>query len=81
MPRLDLCIAGDEEFVMWISHQEAVAMYANFCRAHYGFNAYQMVMKRATELGQNGDLEGEKVWNEVAAEIQKAPQQVRALFA
>jgi len=26
-------------------------------------------------------MEGEKVWNEVAVEIQNAPQQVKAVFA
>jgi hypothetical protein len=66
---------------MWITHRDAVAMYASFCRAHYGFNAYQTVKNRAKELGQSGDMEGEKVWNEVAAEIQNAPQQVKAVFA
>jgi hypothetical protein len=66
---------------MWISHRDAVVMYAKFCRAHYGFNAYERVKKRATELGQSGDLDGEKIWNEVAAEVEKAPQPSKALFA
>jgi hypothetical protein len=66
---------------MWITHQDAIAMYAKFCRAHYGFNAHQKVKKRAKELGQSGDIEGEKVWNEVAAEIENSSQQNRALFA
>ena len=66
---------------MWITHRDAVVMYAKFCRAHYGFNACQRVKKRAKEFGQNGDFEGEKIWNEVAAEIENAPQQSEALFA
>ena len=66
---------------MWITHEDAVAMYAKFCRAHYGFNAYQKVKNRAKELGQSGDTEGENIWNEVAAEIQNAPQRSAPLFA
>src|SRR5262249_31330777 len=52
---------------MWITREEAVVMYANFCRAHYGFNAHQKVEERAKQLAQDGDLEGEKIWNQVAA--------------
>lgn len=65
---------------MWITHEDAVVMYAKFCRAHYGFNAHQKVKNRAKQLAENGDFEGEKIWNQVAAEIKKAPQQDRALF-
>jgi len=56
-------------------------MYANFCRAHYGFNAYQKVRERAKQLARDGDLEGEKIWNQVAVEIEKSPEQNRTLFA
>ena len=66
---------------MWITREDAVVMYANFCRAHYGFNAYQKVKERAKQLAHDGDIEGEKIWNQVAAEIEKAPQQNRTLFA
>jgi len=68
------------EFVMWPTHEDAVVMYARFCRAHYGFNAYEKVRKRASQLGQNGDVDGEKIWSEVAAEIGKEPKVARALF-
>ena len=66
---------------MWITREDAVVMYAKFCRAHYGFNAYQKVKDRATQLGHDGDFEGETIWNQVAAEIEKTPQQNTALFA
>ena len=66
---------------MWITHRDAVVMYAKFCRAHYGLNAHQKVKKRAQELGRNGDFDGEKIWNEVAAEIESASQQSTPLFA
>jgi hypothetical protein len=56
-------------------------MYANFCCARYGFNAYQKVKERAKQLAHDGDFDGEKIWNQVAAEIEKAPQRNRALFS
>ena len=65
---------------MWATRKDAVVMYAKFCRAPYGFNAYQKVTNRAKQLAQNGDFEGEKVWNEVAAEIEKGPEIDRAVF-
>jgi len=66
---------------MWITREEAIVMYAKFCRSHYGFNAYQKVKERASQLADDGDFEGEKIWNQVATEIEKAPEQTRALFA
>lgn len=66
---------------MWITREDAVVMYAQFCRAHYGSNAYNKVKDRAEQLAHNGDLEGEKIWNQVAAEIEKAPQLNTALYA
>jgi len=66
---------------MWITREDAVVMYANFCRAHYGFNAYQKVRERAKQLAHDGDLEGEEIWNQVAVEIEKSPEQDRTLFA
>jgi len=64
---------------MWPTHEDAVVMYARFCRARYGFNAYARVKKRATQLALSGDLAGEKIWSEVAAQIQKEPPVIRAL--
>ena len=58
---------------MWITREEAIVMYAKFCRSHYEFNAYQKVKERASQLADDGDFEGEKIWNQVAAEIEKAP--------
>lgn len=66
---------------MWITREDAVTMYAKFCRAHYGYNAYQRVRNRAEQLAKKGDLEGEKVWNEVATEIAKGPEIDKSLPA
>lgn len=58
-------------------------MYARFCEARYGVNAYGKVRWQATQLALKGDLGGEKIWNEVADEIKKkigapAPQHAEA---
>jgi len=66
---------------MWITHRDAVVMYAKFCRAHYGSNAYEKVKRRANELGQSGDFDGEKIWNDVAAEVENVPQPSLTLLA
>jgi hypothetical protein len=66
---------------MWPTHEDAVVMYARFCRARYGFNAYERVRKRAKQLARSGDLAGERIWSEVAAEIQKQPAPSRALHS
>lgn len=66
---------------MWPTHEDAVVMYARFCRARYGFNAYEKVSKRAKQLARSGDVAGEKIWSEVAAEIQKEPLVVRTLHS
>jgi len=54
---------------MWISSEDAIKIYARFCRAHYGAGAVKKVRDRARELKRRGDLEGHQVWNEVADEI------------
>jgi hypothetical protein len=66
------------EFVMWPTREDAVVMYARFCQARYGLNAYEKVKERAKQLARNGDLAGEKIWTEVAAEIEKVPRNSRA---
>lgn len=57
--------------MMWVTHQDAIEMYARFCRAHYGTTASEMVRAKAMDLEKRGDQEGLRVWNEVAEEIEK----------
>ena len=57
--------------MMWVTHQEAIEMYARFCRAHYGAAAEDTVRAKAKDLERRGDAEGHRVWNEVAEEIEK----------
>ncbi|MGC2585670.1 MAG: hypothetical protein WA445_05210, partial [Pseudolabrys sp.] len=49
---------------MWVpTREEAVAIYARFCRSHYGVNAREKVTSRATQLGRQGDSDGERIWH------------------
>jgi hypothetical protein len=61
---------------MWPTHQDAIEIYARFCRARYGGAAEETARAKAKELEKRGDLEGVRVWNEVAAEIEKQMQTV-----
>lgn len=56
---------------MWITRADAVEMYARFCLARYGEIAQQRVSAKAKYLAETGDTEGERIWNEVAAVIQR----------
>jgi len=57
--------------MMWVTRHDAIEMYARFCCAHYGTAAEETVRARAKDLERRGDLEGQRVWNEVAEEIEK----------
>lgn len=56
---------------MWITQRDAIEMYARFCRAHYGAAAGETVWATARKLEKRGDYGGNRIWNEVAAEIEK----------
>ena len=61
---------------MLVTRNDAIEMYARFCVARYGTNAAKRVRTQATRLGKKGDLDGEKIWKEVAVKIeikQKSP--------
>jgi hypothetical protein len=52
---------------MWLpTREDAVAIYARFCQSHYGINARERAEARAEQLGRRGDIDGEKIWREVA---------------
>jgi hypothetical protein len=62
---------------MWIDTEDAIKIYARFCRAHYGAGAIKKARERARYLERVGDVEGHQVWNGVADEIgalQRAPE-------
>jgi hypothetical protein len=52
-----------------ITTDQAIEMYARFCRTRYGADARRMADARAAELGEAGDDEGERVWRAVTDRI------------
>ena len=52
-----------------ITTDQAIEMYARFCKARYGADAKRMADAKAAELGQAGDNEGERVWRAVRNKI------------
>jgi hypothetical protein len=56
---------------MLITSDDAVVMFARYCRARFGRKASQKVRAKAQALHERGDIEGHEVWNRVADEIEK----------
>ena len=56
---------------MWISEDEAVVMFARYCRARFGLSASRQAREKAKSLRKRGDLRGDAIWNKVADEIEK----------
>ncbi len=56
---------------MWITSDQAVEMFARYCRARFGPTASKKVRAKAHALRKRGDLEGHTVWSKVADEIDK----------
>ena len=56
---------------MWmITTDQAIEMYARFCKARYGEDARRIADARAAELGDAGDNEGARVWRAVRIRIE-----------
>jgi len=56
---------------MYVSEQEAAAIYARACQTWYGVRANQMVATRINELRRKGDLGGVRAWTQVSTELSK----------
>jgi hypothetical protein len=54
---------------MYVSPDDAAAMYARVCRAWYGMRAPRIVKKRIEELRRAGDLGGVAAWSLVAEKL------------
>jgi len=54
---------------MYVSEQEAAAMYARACQAWYGERAIEVVTTRIKQLRRKGDLGGVRAWTQVSAEL------------
>jgi hypothetical protein len=61
---------------MYIGIKDAVAIYARVCRARFGPLARRVVTEQARTLMTNGDVNGAKVWEQVADEIEKTESRV-----
>ena len=56
---------------MWmITTDQAIEMYARFCKARFGAEAKRIADERAVELGDAGDSEGARVWRAVRSRIE-----------
>jgi hypothetical protein len=55
---------------MHIDLDDAIKIYAKACRSWYGGRAQKVVLSRAQELHKLGDLEGSKVWRQLATELE-----------
>jgi len=56
--------------VWMITTDQAIEMYARFCKARYGEDAKRIADARAAELGDAGDNEGARVWRAVRIRIE-----------
>lgn len=59
---------------MWITRNEAVEMYARFLQARHKNVASKLARKTANSLESRGDLDGHRIWNEVADVIDRRDQ-------
>jgi hypothetical protein len=61
---------------MWmVTKSEAVEMYARFFGTRYGSSASNLARKTASSLETRGDLDGHRMWNEVADTIDRHQQE------
>jgi len=58
---------------MWITTDQAIDIYARYCKARFGARATKLARARMAELRQSGDLEGERIWEEVSRRVEQQP--------
>ena len=68
-----------QELGMHIGLDAAVEIYAKACRAWYGGRAKRVVLERANQLHRTGDMDGSKVWQRVADELDELAANVKRL--
>jgi hypothetical protein len=56
---------------MWVTTDQAIDIYARYCKARYGGHATTVTRERARELRQRGDIEGERIWNAVTRAVEE----------
>jgi len=55
---------------MHVTTDQAVEMYARFLKARYGAGAKRVTEEKILQLRGMGDIEGERVWAEVARKVE-----------
>jgi hypothetical protein len=68
---------------MYVSSEDAAVMYARACRAWYGPRAALIVKRRIEELQRAGDLDGVRIWTQIADQLSQlqASRPIGALAA
>jgi hypothetical protein len=56
---------------MWITTDQAIDIYARYCKARFGARATKLTRARVAELRQSGDVEGERIWSEVSRRVEE----------
>jgi len=56
---------------MWITTEQAIDIYARYCKARFGARATRLARARVAELRKSGDVEGERIWNEVSRRVEE----------
>jgi len=56
---------------MWITTDQAIDIYARYCKARFGARATKLARARMAELRQSGDAEGERIWGEVSRRVEE----------
>ena len=56
---------------MWITTDQAIDIYARYCKARFGARAPKLARARVAELQKSGDVEGERIWNEVTRRVEE----------
>jgi hypothetical protein len=59
---------------MQINLDEAIKIYAKACQSRFGRAARKKVLETAAELKAKGDPAGARVWEQVAAEVDRGPR-------
>jgi hypothetical protein len=59
------------ELPMFVTEEEAAAMYARACRSWYGAKAKSVVKSRIRELREKGDDKGVNAWRKVADALER----------
>jgi len=63
---------------MFVSDEEAAAMYARWCRNWYGVNAKSVVKSKIRALMAKGDRKGVRAWQQVADALEHQTTEVCA---